>query len=91
MSEKPDEELGSSQDEFEPLVNKKLLVLAAYYFYQGTLTGFNERCIQITDCEVVHYADDFDPAKWKKATANKLPAKVWNIERTAIESFGELE
>lgn len=73
----------------EGLLGKVVTLLCMNYFYCGTLTGVNEKCVQLTDPRIVYETGEWSSKTWKDSQA--LPCKVLYVQCSAIESFGELK
>ena len=76
---------------WDSLLNKRVLVLCAGYFYEGKLTGVNSSFVELEDASVVYNPEAFTHAAVAKATRDKLPSKKWHVERSAVESYGVWE
>ena len=75
----------------DSLLNKTVLIICAGYFYEGKLTGVNASFVELEDAFVVYNPETLSTAHIRKCTRDKLPAKKWNVQMTAIESYGELQ
>jgi hypothetical protein len=75
----------------DTLLNKVVLLLCAGYFYEGKLTGVNTSFVQLTNASIVYNPANFSKESLRGCTRDKLPSKVWYVERQSIESYGELE
>jgi hypothetical protein len=71
----------------ESLLNKPVLLLCQNYFYTGKLTGINTDSIELTDASLVYETGEWASKSYKDV--QKLPGKVWYVQLTSIESFGE--
>jgi len=79
--EVPDEGLVS-------LLGRAVLLMCANYFYTGKLVGVNDTCVELEDPAIVYETGTWDKDEW--ADAQKLRAKVWYVQVTSIESYGEV-
>ena len=72
---------------FISLLGKPVLIMCMNYFYAGTLSGVNKEFIQLENPRIVYETGPFDTKGYKDAQA--LPSDTWNIQISAIESYGE--
>ena len=75
-----------SEGGLEKLGGMPVLVFAMNYIYAGVLSGVNDSFIELTDAKIVYETGPFGSRGYKDA--QPLPGGVWNIQRSAIESFG---
>lgn len=71
----------------EALLGENVLLMCANYFYTGKLTGANSKFVELTDASIV-----YETGEWSSKTyrdAQKLHAKKWFVQYSAIESYGE--
>lgn len=76
---------------WDTLLNKKVLVICAGYFYEGKLTGVNASFVELEDTTIVYNPDSFTRDNVAKCLRDKLPTKKWYIDRSAVESYGAWE
>jgi len=68
------------------LLGENVLLMCANYFYAGKLTGVNANFVQLKDASIV-----YDTGAWTTKSyqdAQRLPAKFWYVQTSAIESYG---
>ncbi len=68
------------------LLGEKVLLLCANYFYAGTLTGVNEKCVLLSDAYIVYETGNWADAKWKDA--QKIGDEFY-VQTNAIEAYGK--
>ena len=68
------------------LLNQRVLLFCLNYIYEGKLVGVNETCVKLEDASVVYDTGAFTTKTY--TDAQKLPAKEWYVQNSAIESFG---
>ena len=73
----------------EGLLGKRVTLLCMNYFYTGTLTGVNDKCVQLTSPKIVYETGEWSAKEW--GDAQSLPCEVLYVSIAAIESFGELK
>ena len=71
---------------FLALLNKRVLVMTAGYFYEGELEGVNDTCIKLKDPHIVYSTGAWDEKTY--ADMQKLHKPEWYIQLGLIESFG---
>jgi hypothetical protein len=71
------------------LMGKTITLLCMNYFYTGTLTGVNDKFVQLTDPKIVYDTGNWSDKTW--ADAQKLPCKEVYVMLSAVEAFGELK
>ncbi len=69
-------------------LGKKIVVLCANYFYNGTLVGINDSCIKLENAGIVYETGSFTPSTLPWKDEQKLPGGVWYVQIGSIESFG---
>ena len=85
------------EEGFLALMNKEILVFAYNYIYTGTLVGVNDTFIKLEGARLVYDIGELGgklvfetwPFKYSEPTEKAIPRKVWYIQQSAIESFGE--
>jgi hypothetical protein len=70
----------------DALLGEKVILLCANYFYAGTLTGVNDKFVQLSDAKIVYDTGEWSAKDWSDAQA--LPGGIWYVERGFIESYG---
>jgi len=68
------------------LMNKRVLIMSAGYFYEGVLVGINDTCIKLTDCYVVYATGKWGDEKY--LDIQKMHTLDWYVNLGLIESFG---
>ena len=71
---------------FEALLGEHVLLFGLNYIYAGKLSGVNSTFVQLEDAKIVYETGSFDKSGY--TDAQKLPGKTWNVQLSAIESFG---
>lgn len=71
----------------ESLLGERVLIMTAGYFYEGKLTGVNEKCIELKDAHIVYETGSFSASDYKDR--QKLHTDVWFVSMNMIESFGK--
>lgn len=71
---------------FVALLGEKVLLFGTNYNYAGILSGVNDDSVELTDPFMVFETGAFTASAF--ADAQRLPAKVWVVQKAAIESFG---
>lgn len=71
----------------ETLLGKKVLVLCNY-FYHGTLSGVNGKCIELSQPGIVYESGSWADNNWKDL--QKLPTEKLYINVDSIESYFEV-
>ena len=70
----------------EALLEEKVFLMCANYFYLGKLVGVNSTFVKLENAEIVY---DTDTAG-KITNQGALPAKDWYVQTQMIESYGAL-
>ena len=73
---------------FESLLGERITLFCMNYFYTGKLTGVYDTFLQLEDAAIVYETGPLDDQQWKDA--QPLP-NTWNVQITAIESWGVLK
>lgn len=81
LIEVPENEAG-----LDGLLNQNVLLICSAYFYAGRLSGVNETFVELENASIVYETGEWEASSYKDA--QKLPGKTWNVQRSAIESFG---
>jgi len=71
---------------FLALLNKRVLLLCAGYFYEGELEGVNDSFVKLRDPSIVYSTGDWEDKNY--SDIQKLHANEWYIQTGLIESFG---
>jgi len=71
------------------LMGKTVTLMCMNYFYTGTLTGVNDKFVQLTSPKIVYDTGDWNQKTWQDAQA--LPCKELYVMLSSVESFGELK
>jgi hypothetical protein len=70
----------------ESLLGQQVMIFCLNYIYAGELAGINATCIQLKNPKIVYETGPFNQKGY--ADAQGLPAEVWHVQISAIESFG---
>ena len=70
----------------ESLLGERVLIFTAGYFYEGKLTGVNEKCVELKDAHIVYETGSFNDNDYKDR--QKLHTDIWFVSTGLIESFG---
>lgn len=70
------------------LKGKQVLVLCSNYFYAGVLDNVTHDLVILRDPSIVYETGEWSAKDW--ARAERLPMREIRIERSAIESMGEV-
>jgi hypothetical protein len=73
----------------EGLLGEKVTLLCVNYFYTGTLSGVNERFVELSEPSIVYETGEWSSKDWQDAQA--LPCDSVNVMLHAIEAFGVLK
>ena len=68
------------------LLGEQVLLICSAYFYSGKLTGVNDSFVELENASIVYETGPWNTSGYKDAQV--LPGKTWNVQRSAIESFG---
>ena len=68
------------------LLNKRVLLMCAGYFYEGELEGVNDSYVKLKDPSIVYSTGNWSDADY--SDIQKLHADEWYVQRGSIESFG---
>lgn len=69
------------------LLNEKVILFCANYFYAGILSGVNKTFVQLTDPAIVYETGPFGDSKWKDA--QPLHVKELYVRVAAIEAYAK--
>ena len=72
----------------EPLNGKNVVVFCSNYIYSGVLERLAHDVIELSEPSIVYETGAFTDAKWKDA--QRMPVNLLRIERSAVESMGEV-
>lgn len=70
----------------ESLLGQRVMLMCANYFYVGKLEGVNDKFVRLADPAIV-----YETGAWTNATytdVQRMNVAYWNVERSAIESWG---
>lgn len=70
------------------LRGKSVVILCANYIYAGTLDSITHDLVWLRDPAIVYETGEWSAKAWKDA--QRLPVPLLRIERSAIESMGEV-
>lgn len=70
----------------EGLLNKRVLLMCAGYFYEGKLVGVNDTFCKLEDAHIVYETGDWSGAQYKDI--QKMHKDEWYVMKGLIESFG---
>jgi len=70
----------------DALMGESVLLFGLNYIYAGTLSGVNEKFVQLENAKIVYETGSFDKPGY--TDAQSLPGKVWYVQLSAIESYG---
>ena len=68
------------------LLGEKVIIFCMNYFYAGTLTGVNDKCILLDDAGIVYETGQFSDVKWKDF--QKFGSPIY-VQISAIEAFAK--
>lgn len=71
----------------EALLNKRVLLMCAGYFYEGVLIGVNDSFVKLDDAAIVYSTGAWSDKNY--SDIQKLHKKEWYVMTGLIESFGE--
>lgn len=87
LKEKPVRELVEVEDAgLVSLLGKRVILLCAAYFYDGTLEGVNDTCVELSDAHIVFNAGTWSDPGYE--TAESFRGGQLFVQVAAIESFG---
>lgn len=78
----------NAADETAKLIGKTVVVFAVNYIYTGKLAAITHDVVWLEEPSIVYETGGFADKDWKNA--QRLPAERFRIERSAIESMGEV-
>ena len=70
----------------ESLLGQNVLLFGLNYIYTGKLVGVTKEFVKLEGAKIVYETGPFSEKQYKFSEA--LPASVWYVQTTAIESFG---
>lgn len=70
----------------EALMGESVLLFGLNYIYAGTLSGVNDKFVQLENAKIVYETGSFEKSGY--TDAQSLPGKVWYVQLSAIESYG---
>jgi hypothetical protein len=77
----------SQEDKGLPhLLNSRVLLMCAGYFYEGRLTMVSESFVHLSDASIVYSTGSWDDENYRDI--QKLHDSEWYVQRESIESFG---
>lgn len=68
------------------LLDKRVLIMSAGYFYEGKLEGVNDSFIKLTDPHIVYSTGTWSDKEY--SDIQKLHTDNWYVQIGLIESFG---
>jgi hypothetical protein len=68
------------------LLNQKVLLMCANYFYCGKLVGVNDDCVLLENPHIVYETGAWDDDSY--SDAQEMHADQWYVAKGAVESFG---
>jgi len=74
--------------EFLPLIGEQITVYCMNYIYTGVLVNVSDHTLTLHPVSIVYETGPHNAKEWKDAQA--LPEK-WNIQISAIESWGQFK
>ena len=77
-----------NQEGLRSLVGKRVTLFCVNYIYTGKLMEVNDSAVVLNDPAIVYETGPLKTKKWKDA--QNFPHD-WHIQRSSIESFGELK
>lgn len=69
------------------LLNEKVILFCANYFYTGTLTGVNKTFVLLTDPAIVYETGPFGDKQWKDEQS--LHVKELYVRVSMIEAYAK--
>jgi len=69
------------------LLNEKVILFCANYFYAGTLTGVNKTFVLLTDPSIVYETGEWGAKAWKDA--QPLHVKELYVRVSMIEAYAK--
>lgn len=70
------------------LNGKNVVIFCANYIYSGVLEKLSHDIVELSEPSIVYETGAFTESNWKDA--QRLPMRLLRIERSAIESMGEV-
>lgn len=68
------------------LLEKRVLIMTAGYFYEGVLVGVNDTFVKLQDPHIVYEAGAWDEPTY--TDPQKLHQDTWYVQLGLVESFG---
>ncbi len=68
------------------LLNKRVLIMSAGYFYEGELEGVNEDFVKLKDPHIVYSTGAWSDSAY--SDKQKMHSNEWYVQIALIESFG---
>ena len=76
----------TEDDGFSPLMDEKVTLLCANYFYTGKLVGVNADFVELEDPAIVYETGDWKAQAY--ADEQALGCKTLRVRVAAIEAYG---
>lgn len=71
----------------ESLLDSRVLLMRAGYFYEGKLIGVSDSFVKLDDASIVYSTGKWSDKNYEDI--QKLHHKEWYVQRGLIESFGK--
>jgi len=68
------------------LMDRRVLIMTAGYFYEGKLIGVNDTCVKLSDTSIVYSTGSWSDKEY--SDIQKLHTNEWYVRLGLIESFG---
>jgi len=68
------------------LLDKRVLIMSAGYFYEGKLEGVNDSFVKLNDAHIVYSTGTWSDKEY--SDIQKLHTDSWYVQIGLIESFG---
>lgn len=72
----------------DSLLGETVLLMCTCYFYTGKLIGVNMNSVELEDPAIVYETGSWQEKGFKDSQL--LPVRIWQVQRSHIESFGVL-
>lgn len=74
--------------QLDTMKGRTVVIFCANYIYSGVLETVSHDLLSISDAHIVYETGAFSDKAWKDA--QKLPVAIHYIERSSVESLGEV-
>ena len=70
----------------EALLGERVILLCSNYFYAGKLVGVNADHVELSEASIVYETGPWGDKVYKDSQS--LPAAIWRVRTSFIESYG---